>query len=281
MPRLLYIASLPHSGSTLLNLLVGNSPQMIGLGGIDRATKMLVESPEKTQASECSCGSIVRDCRYWGSVAARLAKGDTTKRIDRYRVALEEFESTFGTSMLPVDSSKIKEPIIDLAAAKDLDLDLRVVHLAKDFRTAVISAIDTKRRKNATKSPGAYLALKAAHKWLRENGKLERCLKQNNVEHFNLGYEELCLNFNYAFGALCEFAGADHDPHQSLRINDSTSHLFIGNRMRNQSEKAELRYDYRWFSRREWMAPAVLLPLVYRGNAKWVYTGSGIKAFKA
>ncbi len=281
MFRLLYIASLPHSGSTLLNLLVGNSPQMIGLGGIDRATTMLVESPEKTQASQCSCGSSVRDCRYWGSVASRLAKGQATGRIDRYRIVLEEFESTYGPTMLPVDSSKIKEPIIDLASAKDLDLDLRVIHLAKDFRTAVTSTIDTKRRKKGTKSPGGYLALKAAHKWLRENGKLERCLKQTEVAHFNLGYEELCLNFNRAFGALCEFAGADHDPEQSLRISESTSHLFIGNRMRNQSEKAELRYDHRWFSRREWMAPAVLMPLVHRGNAKWVYTDSGASAFKS
>lgn len=280
MSRLLYIASLPHSGSTLLNLLVGNSPQMIGLGGIDRATTMLVKSPEKTQASECSCGASVRDCRYWGSVAAKLAKGDATSRIDRYRVVLEEFESTFGASMLPVDSSKIKEPIIDLAAANDLNLDLRVVHLTKDFRTAVISTIDTKRRKKGTKAPGAYLALKAAHKWLRENGKLERCLKQTKVAHFNLGYEELCLNFNDAFGALCEFAGADHDPDQSLHMNDSTSHLFIGNRMRKQSEKAELRYDHRWFSRREWLAPAVLMPLVHRGNEKWVYADGGTKAFK-
>ena len=275
MPRLLYIASLPHSGSTLLNLLVGNSPQMIGLGGIDRAMRMLLKDREKTATESCSCGSSVRDCVYWGEVLKRSESTRPKNLIDRYALALDTFESVFGPEKLPVDSSKIKEPIFELSSAKELNLDLRVVHLAKDIRTATISMIDTKRRKKGTSRPGLIMGFESAWRWWRENSKLQRCGEDTGVPLFNLGYEELCLSFDRAFGALCEFSGTSHDSEQSLRIGESTSHLFIGNRMRNEGEKAELRYDYRWFTRSEWKLPLIMIPALQRSNKRWVYSNGG------
>jgi hypothetical protein len=57
------------------------------------------------------------------------------------------------------------------------------------------------------------------------------------------------------------------------------SHLFIGNRMRRQEEKATLSYDYRWLTRSEWFLAGLLLPMVHHGNRKWVYRGGGVTPF--
>lgn len=63
--KLLYIASLPHSGSTVSSLILGQQPEIIGLGGIDRAVTILADEPEKAAQEFCSCGNKVQECEYW------------------------------------------------------------------------------------------------------------------------------------------------------------------------------------------------------------------------
>jgi hypothetical protein len=60
--KLLYIASLPHSGSTVSSLILGQQPNIIGLGGIDRAVSILVDEPDKASNEFCSCGRKVLEC---------------------------------------------------------------------------------------------------------------------------------------------------------------------------------------------------------------------------
>jgi Sulfotransferase family len=61
---LLYIMSRPHSGSTILDILVGNSGTVEGVG-------QLISDMGKLD-NRCACGSTIGDCRFWRSVRAEV-----------------------------------------------------------------------------------------------------------------------------------------------------------------------------------------------------------------
>lgn len=63
-----YICSAGHSGSTLLDLLIGSHPQIASLGEIDQLSKNIALN------TECSCGSPVRECAVWQEVTRRVGE---------------------------------------------------------------------------------------------------------------------------------------------------------------------------------------------------------------
>ena len=64
---LLYIMSRPHSGSTILDILIGNSASVQGVG-------QLVSDMGKLD-NPCACGASIRDCPFWQAVRAEVAVG--------------------------------------------------------------------------------------------------------------------------------------------------------------------------------------------------------------
>ncbi len=66
MARYVYICSAGHSGSTLLDLLIGSHSRIASLGEIWHLSKNLALN------TECSCGVAVRDCVVWREVVARV-----------------------------------------------------------------------------------------------------------------------------------------------------------------------------------------------------------------
>lgn len=67
---LIYIASLPRSGSTLLSMLLGSHDRIVALG------EFVLFGQSLQQNSHCSCGKQFRDCGFWNPVAAGLADRD-------------------------------------------------------------------------------------------------------------------------------------------------------------------------------------------------------------
>ena len=74
--NVVYIASLPHSGSTLLDLLLGSHSAVHGLGEL-RILKRYVAAPRQGapggKRGQCTCGaSSVWGCRFWSAVDVAL-----------------------------------------------------------------------------------------------------------------------------------------------------------------------------------------------------------------
>ena len=269
--KLLYIASLPHSGSTVSSLILGQQPAIIGLGGIDRAVTILAEEPEKAAQEFCSCGNKVQECEYWSQV---LAKADSVRGAglrQRYELALSVFQGVFGSDVWAVDSSKHAEPIAELSRFSEIDL--RALHLCRDYRSAVISSVDLKRTRKNVARPGWMIGLEAGLRWHRGNSKIRAILIENQIPFLGIGYEELCLGLPHFFQELGAFLKTQ-TIEVPATVAGSRSHLFIGNAMRRQKQKEALMYDYRWFSRTDWMAASLLMPWLAKGNRDWVY-GNG------
>lgn len=66
VPKYIYICSAGHSGSTLLDLLIGSHSCIDSLGEIDQLSKNIALN------TLCSCGMPVRSCSLWSEVVRRV-----------------------------------------------------------------------------------------------------------------------------------------------------------------------------------------------------------------
>jgi hypothetical protein len=77
LPSVVFICSAGHSGSTLLDLLLGSHPEAVSLGEITQLPKNWALN------TSCSCGAAVRDCIVWRQVIGKLALQPGLEKIAR------------------------------------------------------------------------------------------------------------------------------------------------------------------------------------------------------
>lgn len=89
-PTAVFICSAKHSGSTLLDLLLGSHLSAMSLGEITHLPKNLALN------TVCSCGRPVRECEVWSKIVAKLATLPQFARIheDPYQLYLGLFEAS-------------------------------------------------------------------------------------------------------------------------------------------------------------------------------------------
>jgi hypothetical protein len=85
-----FICAANHSGSTLLDLLIGSHPEALSLGEITHLPKNLALN------TRCSCGAPIRECPLWATVVDDLAALPEFSRIhsDPYVLDLGLFEAS-------------------------------------------------------------------------------------------------------------------------------------------------------------------------------------------
>jgi hypothetical protein len=268
--RVVYIAGLGHSGSTLLDLILGTHSAVVGLGEVGRVVAAEAANPGQGDGTTCSCGYRAADCHFWGRLLPRLESEPEASYGRRYGILLDSFGEAFGRETILVDSSKY---LGRLAALEDLDdIDLRVLFLVRDVRSFTTSEIDTAGRRQAAgldarrSSPFATF-----RRWHAENRKTERFLVENRLPFFRLGYEELCLAPERILPRICAFLDVAYEPAMLVPVG-SASHVLRGNRMRHDARRRAVSYDPRWLVRREWLMPALLCRRIMRFNREQVYS---------
>ncbi|MGA0094470.1 MAG: sulfotransferase [Chthoniobacterales bacterium] len=264
---LVYIASLPHSGSTLLSLLLAKHPRVIALGEVRLQLAKIRRDADQAGRGTCGCGLLIRDCPLWGRFIER-SSGWSRPAQDLESVVSIMTELR-GPDVVMVDASKIREPIEELAASRAFPV--RVFHLSRDYRSWIVSAVDLRRRKGKRIRPGWWLGFEFARRWVRENRKLERSIAASGFPSMRLGYEELVLAPEKAWPAVWNFLGLP-DTGVPRNVSGSCNHIFSGNRMREDNERRGVSYDGRWFTRGEWRACSVVLPRMASLNRRWVYS---------
>ena len=89
-PAAVFICAANHSGSTLLDLLIGSHPDATSLGEITQLPKNLALN------TRCGCGAPIRECPLWATVVDNLAATPEFRRIrdDPYVLDLGLFEAS-------------------------------------------------------------------------------------------------------------------------------------------------------------------------------------------
>jgi hypothetical protein len=157
--RVLYIAGLPHSGSTVLARVLGE------VEGLFAAGEVYALSERITNGDRCGCGELLGECPFWTAVLRRafpdgdalprvrterrwikgrtlapLALGRDRGRLRAYRRDLERLYRAIAAESgcrVVVDSSKSPTYAYILEGVRGLELS--VVHLLRDPRATSYS----------------------------------------------------------------------------------------------------------------------------------------------
>jgi len=263
--KVIYIAGLGHSGSTLLDMSLGTLPGVTGLGELK--TIMDDRTRDNHFSSFCSCGKTATQCEVWSKVPDLFSR--ISSRAGRIEAIQNHLEKLYGRQMVLVDASKNSYPYLGELQRTHA---LKVIFLTRDIRSWSYS------RHIGTGKPVVYYALR----WVLENLKLRSRIRKMSIEPMWVGYEELSLYPEYLLPKIAEFCGLTYDAIM-LEPEKTKSHIISGNVARSDPEKRSgWKYDARWLlSRRMLLLSPLFLCLQYL-QKKYVFSnvsGNGMKHF--
>lgn len=288
--RVIYVAGVSHTGSTLLGHILGELEETCYAGEIRNTWQRGI-----LENRICTCNARFAECAFWRTVVEHLpfaAEQQAEKLSGLYREAVRPslgFPLT-GTEMRQVDRTAFAAPTealyaatSDVAGVRQLvdssksplyaaflrrlpTIDLRVVHIVRDPRATVYSHF---RRH----SFGYGETFKLSLWWLRSNVAIEK-LGGTGVPYARIRYEDLVED---PAGSLYQITGALGLSRSRLPIEGrvarlSKKHIISGNRARGEVGAITLRNDSEWRSglppRMQAIARGTTLPLLGRYGYK-------------
>ena len=263
---LVYIAGYGRSGSTLLDIVLGNHPEVVSLGeagefwGAYHAT-----------SSRCSCNRRYQECSFWSRVGSEAFPGSSAETFAGYRAVARRLEgwrgllhllgkhkaraekqiytritkslfssvSEISGKTILVDSSKTAYAFSwrALALQRLCDLDVRVVHLVRDGRGVIASSLVGSNRKllQGLNAHLAHAPYRALFGWVAANycAMILRWFFPRSSYHL-LRYEALITDPETELARLGRFLGLDLKSlaDRIIQANDfGVGHLVAGNRL--------------------------------------------------
>jgi hypothetical protein len=275
-PRILFIGGVGRSGSTLLDLMLGQVPGVVAVGEVSYLWG-------RDDADLCGCGESFGGCPFWVAVGeaafggwgavdrARLARirlsidrnrripslasrrarsPDEARYADAYRAVYRAVATVSGAQVV-VDSTK--HPSTAFLLRSFGDLDLRIVHLVRDPRGVAYSW--TKEVSRPGIAGGAmmdrYPAWKMAGRWVAYNSAFH-LLRRIGVPTMRVRYEDLVRDPSATLERIARLLGV---PTPGFPFLDGTSlslaeeHTIAGNPVRFDRGPIQLRRDDAWQTR--------------------------------
>ena len=293
--RVVYIAGYGRSGTTLLDIVLGQHPDVVGAGEIAELTGHVWHENEY-----CACGQPVHDCDFWSPLLRQWLDAHPSSLMRRYEDCQEKIESLAGLSKLysgygrgeefafysrattrlfeAIRSRSGKSTIVDssknpgraMALALIPEIDLRVIHVVRDGRGVAWSlakpyARDVKSGLQRTIKPRPIF--RTALRWSIVNLGAE-CLsnKLGPQKFMRLRYEDFVSNPASTMERIGSFAGLDLAAiGESLQRGEAIrpGHQIAGNRLR-MNTSISLSADEKW---RTMMPPAQQTLFRFLGGA--------------
>lgn len=112
MTKLAYILAASHSGSTLLSMLLASHEQIATVGEL----KLSREALGNIDSYRCSCGELIRQCRFWQTVKQGMKAGGFEFDLDRAGTDYGLVESPYARRLLsPMHKGRLFEGVRDAA----------------------------------------------------------------------------------------------------------------------------------------------------------------------
>lgn len=273
MKKIVLIAGLGHSGSTLLELLLGS--QNDKLFGIGEVYNLIIDDKylEKSEEILCSCGQNMQKCGFWGKFYEKLMNKNLSLS-EKYDIVIENFNDYFGKDSVIIDSSK-NISSLKFLSRKD-DIELKAIFLIRDVRAYSMSYwTKFSQKKYGIKNTITNYIRKNVvlnfYKWYLANKYIIQYLTKNKIDFIKISYEELCFYPEVTLKEISRFLGTDINT-PTLSMISSKTHSVLGNRMRtNENKKSQIRYDTRWLYQSNWIVPYSLFANIRRFNSRQVF----------
>jgi len=257
------VLSSPHSGSTILGVILGSAPGIFYGGEMDR-----VPVPIWHPGLVCSCGEPTSSCVFWGSVRARFESAHDSVRLERGQERFEPWGSLLrvvaatlvhgdalrsharetatlirevsqrASSPLVVDSSKFAGRALVYAAAQSEGLDVRYLHLIRDGR-AVLNSRKARWSAAGVDTESVRFATRSAVRWLIANLTFSLLFSWRRGKYLRLRHEDLIRDPEGTLGRLERFLGVSlATPMAKIREGSAfpVVHVPAGNRFRLAGE---------------------------------------------
>jgi Sulfotransferase family len=280
-PKVVSIMGIGHSGSTVLDVVLGDHPNITGVGELHKLPR---SGWVRNDNRRCACGSPIHECPYWSEVfrgwtrrvgadglAPYIALQNTFERsrsrwprllfesrrrsarfctyIEMTAALYEAIREVSGSDTI-IDSSK--PAIRNYALLQNDRLDVRVIHLIRDGRAVVWSKMKRRSRDVEAGIPTdqpATPSWRTSLGWVLTNLESEWVAKQAGPDRIlRLTYElfvERPLEALERIGRLLEEDLSCVGSHLMEGRAMDAGHTVGGNRLR-MSGHVVLRPDFEW-----------------------------------
>lgn len=277
MTNLVYIFAASHSGSTLLAMLLGAHPDICTVGEL-KATSKSMGAPDRYR---CSCGTLIRECRFWQTISDGMAMRGFQFDITDAGTDFRSSASAYARKFLgPLHRDQVLERFRDAALwlsptwrgelARIQRKNTAMIRTIGDVTGAKVIVDSSKtalRLKYLLRNPGIDVKIirlirdgrgvaltyveerqismaKAACEWRRGNEAAENLLRGiDRTRWIETRYEDLCADPDGVLTGLFNFIGVD--PTQAVRDFRAVEQHVVGNNMR-LSTSSEIKLDEQW-----------------------------------
>jgi len=270
-PKVIYIMGCGRSGTTILDIILGNHSGFLSLGELNNA----MDAWNKKRI--CSCGVPIRQCRIWknvGNIFFSNDSGGEHYRIANYQNDIERQISIINHILGLYDPSMIHEyhsyiynifrllkesssakAVIDssksvgraLALLKNAKIDVQIIHLVRDPRGVYFSF----QKKNLITPTKNIWSLVVYWNGVNFLASLAR-LRFGDKKVLRVRYEDLISNTDKTIDKIGDFIKEDLSD-VKIKLRDEVSmergHIASGNRIREQKIPLKLQPDFEWMKR--------------------------------
>jgi hypothetical protein len=267
-----YIAGSSHSGSTLLDLVLGSHSKIESLGEAKKIPQVLAKIRDPSgETPLCSCREPINSCGFWSAVL-RLDEGTFTEREEITKqpaadLGLARRALAFRAREVLLDSSKNLGRLRFLSCVPEFDVTC--LHLTRDPRAVAFSAVRKIEKKTGPLDPKSRwrLLTKHAFDWSSLNRKIRnRYHSKKSVTYLALRYEDFVMAPESTLAKVLPSIGLKFEAAQ-MQFRNFTHHNIEGNRLRLQGG-CEIRFDSSYLngltSAEWWTISLVLLPRLGR-----------------
>lgn len=263
--ELLYIVSLPYSGSTLLAALMGNSDNFFNAGEIN-----FIENDYHEDKS-CLCQKLVKDCSFWGQIIKELEKANKEgakvlefsndrnlrpvdkrkhkfssqlsialgRKVDslysyeelsdyseRHEDFIKRMSRVSGAKFI-IDSSKTERRLQTLVGHGKVPI--KIIYLIKDFKEAFQSRINRARKRNPWYIPIFSIYYGAV--MLSQIRIMSNTVRKHQDGSISISFSELCENPHLVEERLSNWLGYEQNFRldENMKFEMRDQHAFTGN----------------------------------------------------
>ncbi len=280
--RVLYVLGCGRSGSTVVDTILGNHPDVVSAGEVTRVAHQAWLS-----GGRCACGQLGSACAFWDDVKRRwtdlvgpvdiahlanITRKVETERfwwrrlaeqVQRQNPMILDYGRLTGGLLRAIGDASRKRWIVDsskgptraLALAMIPGIELRVVHLVRDCRGVSWSCkkhLKKDEKRGVTKDDPGQKAWRTAVVWNVGNMRSLRVCRRLPAEHsICVRYEDFASNPEAEMERIGQLMGLNLNGLAEKVTSGgvmSVGHTMAGNRLR-MSGSLRLRPDVEWVTK--------------------------------
>jgi hypothetical protein len=262
---IIYIMSDLRSGSTLLENVLSNAPNILSVGELHHLNSYLYHKKVgRTSRWKCSCGKSFENCVFWSKIISTLKDRDVEisktaiipdnkyssensihkkenkrviKLIDEiYSAIFHEYNINYI-----IDSSKT--PWQGMGLYSYSDFNIKIIYLKRDIRAVTLSKLKwTKKLHNNNRN--IYKTLKYTKSYDNEIKKYIKQIKSKDI--IKVKYEQLAKSTNKTIKIVTrKYNMPQYDVPEYMEYNNKHS---VGGTP-NRFEKSKIKYDSSWIKK--------------------------------